>query len=556
MGAATGGARQRIDLVGKATVLVAALLLSPSICPTVAAQAEWEPFPNAATKPAKAAKPRTPPSPKTVADPSPKTVAEPARTKEPVPPQQTKLLDPAKVDPMEIEPRKIDPKKLDAKTPNSWIALGFLEMRGGNFAGGRVSLEHAMALGDRGGNQTAVAAAALILGRSHVAGFGFLGADARGAAGFGGRPDDRVTGAVRREFESAKELFEKALAIHKALDRKDGMAAAYAHLGDLYSSAREFEQAQAMIGEALALNKGLQRKKEMADNYRDLAETHSYDLDQADALFKEAVALHEALGLKEELARDYESLAAINMKRGEPYEAERLYKQALPLASKRSRIGILRALERLYRDRNDPGLAADMKEEADAIEKERQKEGGGGRLFFSSRLGLFVSSVATKEQFEALENALPMEKTLGNRVGMATSYTLLGLHYGLRADIVEDRRAEFEAKAEAMLKDSLAVNKGLGREDAMAFAYHELAQVVDRRGTLDQVEATLKDALALHRKLGDETGMARLYSSLGYGRNKRGDKAQACAYWRKGALAYPDDKGLVDTLNINKCATE
>ena len=159
-----------------------------------------------------------------------------------------------------------------------------------------------------------------------------------------------------------------------------------------------------------------------------------------------------------------------------PTEAERLYKQALPLASKRNRIGILRALERLYRDRNDPGLAADMKEEADAIEKERQKEGGGGRLFFSSRLGLFVSGVATKEQFEALENALPMEKTLGNRVGMATSYTLLGLHYGLRADIVEDRRAEFEAKAEAMLKDSLAVNKGLGREDAMAFAYHELAQ--------------------------------------------------------------------------------
>ena len=43
--------------------------------------------------------------------------------------------------------------------------------------------------------------------------------------------------------------------------------------------------------------------------------------------------------------------------------------------------------------------------------------------------------------------------------------------------------------------------------------------------------------------------MARLYSSLGYGRNKRGDKAQACDYWRKGALAYPDERRLVDTLN-------
>ena len=90
----------------------------------------------------------------------------------------------------------------------------------------------------------------------------------------------------------------------------------------------------------------------------------------------------------------------------------------------------------------------------------------------------------------------------------------------------------------------------------MAFAYRELAQVVDRRGSLDQVEATLKDALALHKKLGDEGSMAQLYSSLGYDRDKRGDKAQACAYWRKGALVYPDDRGLVDTLNINKCATQ
>jgi tetratricopeptide (TPR) repeat protein len=548
VGAVTGKARRRIDIVGKATVVVAALLLSPCICPPAAAQAEWEPFPKSVTKPAKAAKPR--------ALPAPKTVAEPASTKEPAPPQQAKLLDPAKVDPMEIEPMKIDPTKLDAKSPNSWIALGFLEMRGGNYAGGRVSLEHAMALGDRGGNKVAVAAAALLSGASHMVSFRFMGAEARNVASFGARPSDQLTGIVRREFESAKALFEKGLAIHKALDRKDGMAAAYSRLGDLYSSAKEVEQAQAMIGEALALNKALDRKKQLAANYRDLAETHRYDLDQADVLLKEAAALHEALGLKEELATDYESLAAINMKRGEPYEAERLYKQALPHASKRNRVGILRALERLYRDRNDPGLAAEMKEEASALERERQKSGGGSTLFFSPGLGMHVSSVTTKEQIEALEKAVPMERSLGNRVGLATSYTLLGLHYGLRAEIDEDKRAEFDAKAEAMLKDSLAINKGLGREDAMAYAYRELAKVVDRRGTLDQVEATLKDTLALHKKLGDESGMARLYFSLGYDRNKRGDKAQACAYWRKGALAYPDDRGLVDSLNVNKCATQ
>ena len=48
--------------------------------------------------------------------------------------------------------------------------------------------------------------------------------------------------------------------------------------------------------------------------------------------------------------------------------------------------------------------------------------------------------------------------------------------------------------------------------------------------------------------------MARLYSSLGYGRSRRGDLAQACEYWRKGAVAYPNERRLVDTLNTNKCA--
>ncbi|HKW85983.1 MAG TPA: hypothetical protein VJM82_02840, partial [Nitrospiraceae bacterium] len=57
------GARQRIDLVCKAIILVAgAQLLSTFICPSVGAQsAEWEPFAKPLTKATKAAKLRTPP---------------------------------------------------------------------------------------------------------------------------------------------------------------------------------------------------------------------------------------------------------------------------------------------------------------------------------------------------------------------------------------------------------------------------------------------------------------------------------------------------------------
>jgi tetratricopeptide (TPR) repeat protein len=546
MGTATCGARQRIDSVGKATVLVTALLLGSFICPPVGAQsAGRDQVAKPATKATKATKPRTPP----------KSVVEPTGAKAPAAPRKAKMLDPAKVDPIEIDPTQIDPKKLDARTPNAWIALGLLEMRGGNLAGAQASFEHAMALGDQRRNKAAVAAAALALGRMHTGRLRFLGTEARGVAAFGARPDDQLTESIRLEFEKAKALFERALALHEAVDRKDAMAADYSRLGDLYSTTKDFDQAQEMIGKSLALNTALQRKKEMAGNYRALAETHRYDLDQAEALLKDAVALHEALGLKEEMATDYEKLGAINTMRGEPYEAERLYKQALALAPRRNQISVLRALERLYRDRNDPGQAAEMKEEASALDKERAKDGGGRMILFSSSLGLFVSSFAAKDQVEALERVVPMERTLGHRVGLATSYTLLGLHHGQRAEIDEDKRAEFEGRAEAMFKDALALNASLGREDAMAYAYRELALIRNKRGNLDQVEATLKDALALHKKLGDESGMAQLYFSLGHDKKNRGDDAQACAYWRNGALAYPNDRRLVDALNHNKCAT-
>ncbi|MGH8432462.1 MAG: hypothetical protein ACREUF_18890, partial [Solimonas sp.] len=317
----------------------------------------------------------------------------------------------------------------------------------------------------------------------------------------------------------------------------------------------EYDDAQAAIGKALAINKALQRKKELAANYRALANTHRYDLDQAEALLKEAIALHEALGLKDELARDYEKLGAINKSRGEPFEAERLYKQALALTPRLNQGLLLSALERLYRDRDDPGQAAEMKEQADAVGKERQKDGGGGRLVFSSSLGLFQSGFAAKQQTEALEKVVPLEKKLGHWVGLATSYTLLGMHYSHRAEYDEERRAELEGRAEAMIREAVALNRTLGREPAMAYAYRELAEIVDRRGKLAEVEETLKDALTLHKKLGDEGSMTRLFFSLGLGRKNRGDQVQACDYWRKGAMAYPDDRDLVDVLNRHKCGS-
>jgi hypothetical protein len=90
-------------------------------------------------------------------------------------------------------------------------------------------------------------------------------------------------------------------------------------------------------------------------------------------------------------------------------------------------------------------------------------------ILFSSRLGLFVTSSAAKDQVESLEKVMPMEKTLGHRVGMAPATP-----FWVTAASARDRqnkRAEFEG-GQRRLK--LALNASLGREDAMAYAYREL----------------------------------------------------------------------------------
>lgn len=551
MGTATLGARQRIDPGRIAAVLAAVLLwCGPLVCLPADAQS---PEHRAAKPAAKAAKARATKQRKAGAPASQSTSAR-AAANAATAPRPAKLLDAAKVDPLQLDVDRVNLKKLNARTPNAWIVLGVLEMRGGNLAGAQASLEYAMTLGDKRHDEAAVAAAARALARMHTGRLGMLRGSARGAGMFGARPDAELTNSINGTQEKAKALLEKAIAIHKSMGRKDALAGDYTRLGDVYSTAEEYDQAQTAIGEALDLNKALGRKKEMAANYRALAKTHRYDLDEAESLLKEAAALHEALDLKEELASDYKMLAANNTTRGEPYEAEKLYKQALALAPKRDQTSLLRALEQLYRDRDDPGQAADMNEQASALSKELEQDGGGRMILFSSKLGMFVSSYAGKDQLASLERVVPVEKKLSHWAGLATSYMLLGLQYGQRAEIQQDKHEEFEERAEAAYRKAIALDKSLGREEPLAYAYRELILILDKRGRSGEVEATLKNALALHKKLGDGE-MARVYLRLGSAGKDRGDAAQACAYWRSGALEFPDNKTLVDTLNSNHCAS-
>ena len=173
--------------MGKGAVLAAALLFSAFLCPAVGAQ-----FAVPAAKPAtsaaddtKAARRHTPATPEETATP----------TDAKAPRRQAKKIDLGRIDPTKIDlavGMQADFVKDDQKLPNTWIALGLLELQGGNLAGGKVSLEHAMALGERRGNKAVVAHAARLLGVMHSVSWGFLRGEASGVSMFGGRPDGRV----------------------------------------------------------------------------------------------------------------------------------------------------------------------------------------------------------------------------------------------------------------------------------------------------------------------------------------------------------------------------
>jgi len=389
---------------------------------------------------------------------------------------------------------------LSPKRPEAWRRLGLLELQGGNLAGAQASFERMLALGSERGDKAAIATAAYGLGGVHAVRAGWMGTDAKVAAMWGASPKNLMNSGDS-EFVKAKAMFEKSLALNKALGRNQDTAVGYVRLGALYRRDGDLDRAEAMFKQSLALNKASRRRKEMAADYSHLGGLYQArgDLDRAETMIRQALALCTSLQLKTELARSYIVLAAVYKSRGELDRAEAIYKQALALADTQERYTITLDLEDLYRARGDKEQMQRMRADADAL----AKEWGSSLIIF--RPSLYLSGRFSKGQTEALQKAVPLEKALGHDVGLATSYTLLGLHH-LRRDELDG--------AERMFKDAVVLNEALGRQDEVA----------------------------------------RLYAELGRVEQKRGDKAQACAHFRKGAEAFPNSRTLIDLLNRGGCA--
>jgi len=123
------------------------------------------------------------------------------------------------------------------------------------------------------------------------------------------------------------------------------------------------------------------------------------------------------------------------------------------------------------------------------------------------RLGILYQIRGELDQAEEMcQKSLAINKTLGDKNGMAGNYNNLGNLYKIRGEIDQ---------AELMYQKSLAVNEILGYKEGMAGTYNNLANLHLIRGELDRAEVMYKKSLAIDEELGDKEGIASDYGNLG-----------------------------------------
>jgi tetratricopeptide (TPR) repeat protein len=450
---------------------------------------------------------------------------------------------------------QIEMKQLDAAKAGSWLALGRLETRSGNFAGADVSLQKALALA--GEDLATAAVAQQFLGRAHLVGLAVQAADVRAAAMFGSGARVQDSAKVRREADQATMHFQEALALEVRLGREAQMADDDAVLGSVYLTMRDFARAREMIGNALTLNTKLERQRAMAENYRALASAEA-DPENSEGQLKKALALDESRGEKEAMAEDDQALAELAVRGHRTEEAEALYKKALELTPHLEQRSLLYHLHELYQGTQQAEKAAQIERQSDALDEERRiaSPAGLGVLLYDPDLGMYAGPSMEVEEVQGLEKLIALEHAMGAgaRVGLATTYTLLGMHYVWRADrdgLKPSDRAMLEAQAEAVFRQAQILNKQLKRNDALVEVDDDLVRILDERQ--EPIEPLLSETLALYVKLKNLKSGPALISSLGYQRMKRGELAQACAYWRKGAALFPKDKDFEKEQRDSDC---
>ena len=336
------------------------------------------------------------------------------------------------------------------------------------------------------------------------------------------------------EYNKAKELYEKALMIRKNNFGEDhaDVAVSYSNLAPVYYSMGEYNQAKKLHKKALMIRKKLFGEDDVnvAMSYSALAPVHYSigEYNQAKELHEKALMIYKKNFDEDHahVATSLNNLASVNITLGEYNQAKELQKKALMIRKKifgEDHVNVATSYSNLASVYNRLGKynqAKELNEKALMISKKSFGENHAYVAKTYNNLAFVYNSLGKYNQAKELhEKALDIRKKIfgEDHAYVATSYHKLASVY---SSLGEDNEAKELHERALMIREKI-----FGEEHVyVATSYHKLASVYSSLGKYNQAKERHEKALMIRKKIFGEdhpyvatsyNNLASVYNSLG-----------------------------------------
>ena len=312
-------------------------------------------------------------------------------------------------------------------------------------------------------------------------------------------------------FVEAKELYESAIKLMKAIGERKAEAMAYGKLGAVSSLLCKYQKAKEYLekGLAIRIDIGDRRGEGVAYNSLGCVFDSLGEYKKAKEYFEKELAITMELGDRKGKGITYSNLGNVFHSLGEYKKAKEYQKKALSIKMEigyRQGEGVAYGnLGKVFSSLGEYKRAKEYHEKALAITMEIGDRKGEGRAY--NNLGdVFYSLGEYKKTKEYFEKALAITIDIGDRHGEGVVYgSLGGVFYSL---------GEYQ-KAKEYFEKAFAITIDIGDRRGEGVVYGSLGGVFYSLGEYEKAKEYFEKALAITIDIGDRRGEGRVYGSLG-----------------------------------------
>lgn len=165
-----------------------------------------------------------------------------------------------------------------------------------------------------------------------------------------------------------------------------------------------------------------------------------------------------------------------------------------------------------------------------ALEALQQAPGGVAEAFvLGARANLRIMQAQRQEACEDYERALALFQAAGDRAGVASTSSSLGLALS---------RAGQPERGEALLRDALAIQRDIGDLRGQGITLGSLAGLLDDRGEARLALEHHREALQLHRRAGNRRFEGIALGNFALSLQRSGNEAEALAAYQQALVIH------------------